>query len=193
VLRPTYPVQTRRLLLRPLRADDATAMHAYRGREDVCRFLLHPAQTYEQVAVRAGNSRSELTDEGQVLSLAAVERGTGAFVGDVVLMYHSREHRAGEIGYVFHPEHAGNGYATEASAALLRFGFDQLGLHRVAGRLDARNTASARVLEKLGMRREAHFVENEFIKGEWTDEIVYAVLAAEWRDPDASEKLAAES
>jgi RimJ/RimL family protein N-acetyltransferase len=183
VLRPTYPIQTKRLLLRPLQAEDADAMFAYRSRDDVCRYLLHPAQTREQVGTRAANSRAELTDEGQVLALAAVEQESGAFVGDVVLMWHSREHRAGELGYVLDPNHAGHGYATEAGAALLRLGFDELGLHRMVGRLDARNTASARVLEKLGMRREAHFVENEFIKGEWTDELVYAVLATEWRDP----------
>jgi len=183
VLRPTYPLHTKRLLLRPLHADDTNAMFAYRRRDDVCRFLLHPPQTHEQIAARAANSRSELTDEGQVLSLAAIERETGAFVGDVVLMWHSREHRTGEIGYVLNPGHAGHGYATEAGAALLRLGFDGLALHRITGRLDARNAASARVLEKLGMRLEAHFVENEFIKGEWTDELVYATLAAEWRDP----------
>jgi len=183
VLRPAYPILTKRLLLRPLRADDADALYVYRSREDVCRFLLHPPQTREQVAMRVENSRSELTDEGQVLSLAVVERETGTLVGDVVLIWHSREHRSGEIGYVLDPEYAGNGYATEAGAALLRLGFDELGLHRIVGRLDARNRASARVLEKLGLRREAHFVENEFIKGEWTDELIYAALASEWHDP----------
>jgi RimJ/RimL family protein N-acetyltransferase len=64
---------------------------------------------------------------------------------------------------------------------MLALGFDGLGLHRIVGRLDARNTASARVLEKLGMRREAHFVSNEYLKGEWTDELVYALLDEEWR------------
>jgi RimJ/RimL family protein N-acetyltransferase len=64
---------------------------------------------------------------------------------------------------------------------LLRLGFTDYGLHRIIGRLDARNTASARVLERLGMRREAHFVENEIVKGEWTDEVVYAMLEDEWR------------
>jgi RimJ/RimL family protein N-acetyltransferase len=59
-------------------------------------------------------------------------------------------------------------------------GFEQLGLHRIAGRLDGRNTASAKVLAGLGMRQEAHLVENERVKGEWTDEIVYAMLASEW-------------
>ena len=65
---------------------------------------------------------------------------------------------------------------------MLAFGFETLGLHRVIGRLDARNVASARVLEKLGMRREAELVENEWIKGEWQSELVYAVLAHEWAD-----------
>jgi RimJ/RimL family protein N-acetyltransferase len=96
-------------------------------------------------------------------------------------MWVSREHRQGEIGYVFHPDHGGSGYATEAAEVMLRLGFDQLGLHRVIGRLDGRNTASARVLQRLGMRREAHFTQNEFYKGEWADEVVYAMLEDEWR------------
>ena len=64
---------------------------------------------------------------------------------------------------------------------MLAFAFEELGLHRVVGRLEPRNTGSARVLEKLGMRREAHLVENEWVKGEWQSELVYALLAREWR------------
>jgi RimJ/RimL family protein N-acetyltransferase len=68
---------------------------------------------------------------------------------------------------------------------MLHLGFVDLGLHRILGRLDARNAASANVLERLGMRREAHILENEFVKGEWTDELLYAMLAREWiaREP----------
>ncbi len=182
-MHPNYPIQTKRLLLRPLRIDDVTAMYTYRSRDDVCRFLMHPAQTRDDVERMVANSRSDLAEEGQALTLAAIERDTDAFVGDVVLFWRSREQRGGEIGYVLDPQHAGRGYATEASAALLRLGFDHYALHRIIGRLDARNTASGRVLEKAGMRREAHFVQNEFVKGEWADEVVYAALASEWRDP----------
>lgn len=182
-LLPAYPVLTKRLALRPVLPEDTDAMLRYRSREDVCRYLPFPPQTREQIAARFANIPTALTDEGQNLSLTVLERESGTLIGDVLLMWHSREQRAGEIGYVLHPDHFGNGYATEAGAALLRLGFDELGLHRIVGRLDARNTASARVLEKLGMRREAHFVQNEFLKGEWTDELVYAVLASEWRDP----------
>jgi len=183
VLRPTYPIETKRLLLRPLQAGDADAIYAYLSREDVCRYLLHPPRTFGEVEDRIAASRSEMTEAGQAMLLGVTERDSGALVGDAVLFCRNAEHRSGEVGYVFNPDYSGRGYATEASAALLRLGFDELGLHRIEGRIDARNTPSARVLERLGMRREAHFVQNEFIKGEWTDEVVYAVLAAEWRDP----------
>jgi RimJ/RimL family protein N-acetyltransferase len=66
---------------------------------------------------------------------------------------------------------------------VLRLGFEDLGLHRIFGRIDGRNTASARVLERLGMRREAHFIQNEIVKGEWTDEVVYALTEDEWPAP----------
>jgi RimJ/RimL family protein N-acetyltransferase len=71
----------------------------------------------------------------------------------------------------------------EAARAVVDLAFRELGVHRVFGQIDARNTASARVLERLGMRREAHLVENEWVKGEWTDEVIYGVLADEWARP----------
>jgi RimJ/RimL family protein N-acetyltransferase len=82
---------------------------------------------------------------------------------------------------MFHPAHQGHGYATEASHAVVRLAFETYDLHRLYGRLEARNTASARVLEKLGMRREAHLIENEWVKGEWQSEAIYALLARDWR------------
>jgi RimJ/RimL family protein N-acetyltransferase len=99
-------------------------------------------------------------------------------------------HRQGELGFVVHPSHQGKGYATEASRPLLDFAFGPLGLHRVIGRLELRNVGSARVLEKLDMRREAHLVENEWVKGEWQSELVYAILAREWGDGSAGTRRA---
>jgi RimJ/RimL family protein N-acetyltransferase len=75
--------------------------------------------------------------------------------------------------------HHGRGLVREAAVVMLRLGFRELGLHRIIGRCDGRNTASARLMERLGMRREAHFRQNEIVKGEWTDEYVYAMLAME--------------
>ena len=187
-LLPTYPVSTARLRLRPLVPADVEALLAYRGQEEVCRYLPFPAMTRAVLEERlAGDfARTTITDEGQRLTLGVVEAATERLVGDVVLMFHSREHRDGELGYVFHPDVRGRGYAAEASAAMLRLGFEDLGLHRVVARLDARNTASARLAVRLGLRQEAHLVSNAWFKGGWSDELVFALLAQEWRASPAA-------
>lgn len=182
MLEPDYPVLTDRLLLRPLDpVGDVDAVHAYQSREDVCRYIPYEPRTRDEVAARLGQLRSTLTDEGQVMFVAVVLRDTGEMVGDAMLAWQSATHRGGEIGYVINPNYQGHGYATEASRAMLALGFDQLGLHRVIARIDSRNDPSARVLRRLGMRQEAHLVHNEWFKGEWTDEIDFAILEDEWR------------
>ncbi|MFE9693303.1 GNAT family N-acetyltransferase [Micromonospora sp. NPDC005806] len=183
MLVPDLPLRTDRLLLRAFTPDDLAVLHDYRGRPEVTRFLYH--EPYDDAAARAALERmlrrTAVRAPGDVLNLAMVLPETGELVGDVLLSWTSAEHRQGEIGYVLHPDHTGHGYVTEAAREMLRLGFDVLGLHRIVGRLDGRNDASARVLARLGMRREAHLRENEFVKGEWTDEVVYALLDREWR------------
>src|SRR5215469_5129044 len=151
VFRPDYPVRTPRLVLRPFTPDDLGALHEFHRLPEV-----------------------------KALCLAAELAATGELVGDCTLFWLSRAYQQGEIGFIFHPGFQGRGLATEAAAALLRLGFEGLGLHRIIGRCDGRNRRSARVLERNGMRLEAHLVENEFVKGEWTDELIYGILRREW-------------
>jgi RimJ/RimL family protein N-acetyltransferase len=188
VFRPTYPIVTERLLLRPLQPSDADAVFAYQSRADVVRYVPFEPRTLADVQQRLASPdtvRSELEQPGQALLLAVVRLADDVLVGDVMLAWTSAEHRSGEIGYVFDPTHHGHGYATEAAAALLRVGFDGLDLHRIIARVDARNDASAAVLRRVGMRQEAHLVENEWFKGEWTDEFDFAILQREWRQANA--------
>lgn len=181
-LEPTYPLRTARLALRPLVPADVDDLLTYRGRPDVCRYLPFEPMTRETLATRlAGDmARSAITDEGQALTLGVRTRSTDRLIGDVVLFFRSREHAGGAIGYVFHPDASGHGYAGEACAALLALAFRELGLHRVTARLDSRNDASARLCVRLGMRQEAHLVRSEMFKGAWSDELVFAILAEEW-------------
>jgi RimJ/RimL family protein N-acetyltransferase len=99
-LRPAYPVRTERLLLRPLTAADVDALLAYRSLPDVCRYVPFEPMTRvvvnERLAVQWANT--ELTGEGQALTLGLEVAATGDLVGDVVLFWHSRKHGAGEIG-----------------------------------------------------------------------------------------------
>jgi RimJ/RimL family protein N-acetyltransferase len=184
-LRPSYPLRTARLTLRPLTVRDSAQLLSYRGRADVCRYLPFEPMDEPGLAARlaGGLGRREITAEGQALTLGAELVASGRLVGDVVLFFHSAKHGAGEIGYVFHPEIAGRGYATEACAAVLNLAFDDrsgLGLHRVVARMDARNRSSARLAVRLGMRRKAHHRSSEMFKGAWADTVIYALLADEW-------------
>src|SRR5204863_3658127 len=121
--------------------------------------------------------QTSLSREGEALTLAVVLRAERTVIGDVHLRWLSEVHRQGEIGFVFHPKYQGRGYAAEAARVMLRLGFAELWLHRVIGRCDALNVASASLMERLAMRREAHFIGNEIFKGSFGDEYVYAMLA----------------
>ena len=183
MLSPAYPIRTERLLLRPFTLEDIDDVSAYQSREDVCRYIPYPPRTRERVAERTAppHARSTIEEPGHALLLAVQLRQAGRVIGDVMLHWASREHGTGEIGYVFNPDYAGHGYATEAVHELLRLGFADLRLHRIIARTDARNIASVGVLRRLGMRQEAHLLENEWFKGEWSDELDFAILASEWK------------
>lgn len=186
--RPTYPIATPRLRLRPFRADDLDALHALQSHPDVVRYLYWDARTRDEARAVLEDrlKRPVLAEEGDRLVLAVERADTGEMVGDASLAWRSRAHRQGEVGFVLHPDHHGRGFGQEAGGAMLRLGFEGLGLHRIFGRCDARNAASARLMERLGMRLEAHFRENEVLKGAWGDELVYAVLHREWEAAQAS-------
>ena len=192
MFRPDYPVRTARLDLRPFEASDFDDVLAFRSRPDVARYLLTEPLGPDEVRdlLHKAPDDAALRQAGEQLNLAVVLRETGRLIGDVVLIWRSAEQRMAEIGFIFHPDYHGKGYALEASEAVLTMGFDGLGLHRIIGRCDARNTASWGLMERLGMRREAHFVRNEMVKGEWCDELVYAVLEDERRDREQGNRSA---
>ena len=183
MLTPTWPLETERLLIRPFEAGDLEAMQAIHGDPRVVQWLYNEPRTADEVRelLERKIAGSSLAAEGDWVGGAATLRDGGRLVGDLAMQLVSAEHRCVEIGYIIDPVYAGQGFATEAASALLRLAFDQLGMHRVIGRVEPRNTGSVRVLEKLGMRREAHFVENEWVKGEWQSEFVFAILDREWR------------
>jgi RimJ/RimL family protein N-acetyltransferase len=182
-LDPEYPVPAARLVLRPLSDADVPALLAYRSRADVSRYVPFEPMDEAEIAARLAGSwtRTTLDTPQQALTLGVQLRATGELVGDVVLFWHSLEHRGGEVGWVLHPDHGGRGYATEAVRALLGLAFDGLGLHRVTARIDTRNEPSLRLARRLGMREEAFLRENEWFKGGWSDERDFALLEQEWR------------
>jgi RimJ/RimL family protein N-acetyltransferase len=175
--------ETKRLLLRPFTSGDLYALTDLYARDDVNRYLYWEPMSKEQVVavLQSRLGRPDDVIEKNVLPIAVVLRANNRLVGDFVLRWSVNEHRQGEIGGSLHPDVHGQGFATEVYDVLLSMGFFEYDLHRIVGRCDARNVASIRSLEKVGMRQEAHLVENEFVKGEWTDEVILAIRRDEWR------------
>jgi RimJ/RimL family protein N-acetyltransferase len=182
---------TERMLLRLYRTEDLEAFADLHGRDAVARYLPWPTRDRDAscraLAKHLAATRLAEADDG--VTFAAFDPDSGRLVGEFVLFLRSVEHRGGEIGYVLHPHFQGRGLATEGARAMLQLGFETLGLHRVVARIDIRNTGSAAVLERLGMRREAVLVQNQWFKGEWGTEADYALLAEEWASTSTSSAI----
>ncbi len=175
-------IATDHLLLRPLEAGDLDAFVAYRRDPAVARlqawdvgYALEDAR--ELLAEQRGRA---LGEPGGWLQLAVVRRRDGALVGDCACHVSDDPPRTAEVGVTLARAHQGQGHAREALTALTGVLFERCGLHRVIARADDRNAAVCALLERIGFRREARFVDADWFKGEWTTLRVYALLAAEW-------------
>ncbi|GAA0723361.1 GNAT family N-acetyltransferase [Dactylosporangium roseum] len=173
-------LETDRLILRRFRAGDAPVLAAYRSDPDVARYQSWdaPFSLGDAIAFVAEAARLDPGREGW-FQYAVEARETGELVGDVGVNRGDGGRQA-ELGFTLAPEHQGRGYATEAVRRIVDFLLVEEGLHRVRATLDARNERSARLLERLGFRREGLCVQAGRWKGEWTDDLLYAVLASEW-------------
>ena len=177
---------TERLILRGFVPEDFEAYSAYRSLPAVYRFLYSDPPSPEAMRERFdAGLNTRLSEDGDILRCAVVRREDGALLGQVSLKLASKATLQAEVGYIFNPAYAGKGYATEAARAIITLGFDRFGFHRIFARLDAKNTGSIGVVERLGLRREAHLIENDRFNGAWGDEYIYAVLSREWttREP----------
>ncbi|MFD7611290.1 GNAT family N-acetyltransferase [Streptomyces sp. NPDC059828] len=177
----SQPVMTERLALRLFTADDIDDMYAYQGLPGVARYLYRPPRDRARCAemIERVGQGTYWKEDGDNLTLAVCRREVPGVIGEVQVTLSSASARQAEIGWVFHPAHGGRGYATEAALALRDLAFRELSVHRLYARLDAENTASERICERLSMRREAHLIENDRNDWGWGSEYVYAILARE--------------
>lgn len=180
VVEPFRPIQTERLLLRAHRPDDLEPLLAYYSDPEVARYIpwqpWSRAEAEEHLAKRLTRTGIHQRDS----TLAFVVEREERVIGDIVLWPADDTLERGEMGWAFHPAASGHGYATEAVRALIGVAFGTYRMRRVFAQLDARNTASARLCERVGMKQEAHLRQDCWAKGEWTDSLIYGLLASEW-------------
>ncbi|WP_368654213.1 GNAT family N-acetyltransferase [Ornithinibacillus sp. 4-3] len=168
---------TERLVIRPFQYDDLQDVFNIYNNDDICKYLLHDKWTQENMCEEfSPKLENNLLTEGTPLSLAVVS--DAKVIGDLSVWYTGMKDTV-EIGYSFSKEASGKGYATEAVSALVKKLFIDFNVHRIQANLDARNKASQKLCERVGMRKEAHFIQDFWNKGEWTDSIVFGMLASD--------------
>jgi RimJ/RimL family protein N-acetyltransferase len=184
-----WPVRTERLLLRRAKEQDAEPTWSYRRLPEVNRWITQAPATLSEY-------EAYFSDAGRLAKTLIAERDD-VVVGDLMLMVEDAWAQAevkdrarrvqAELGWSLHPDHAGRGYATEAVRELIRLCFEDLGLRRVTANCFADNTASWRLMERVGMRRELYAVRESLHRsGQWLDGTGYALLADEWRQGAAA-------
>ena len=172
---------TERLIVRQARETDLPDFLAYRNHPESLR--LQPIKPMTEEAAATFLAKQSSLDLGSAtgwIMLAVELRETGQMVGEVGLFLSPEPKSEGDLGWSIHPDFQRRGYATEAVPNLLAYAFEKRALHRVTANCDARNTASFRIMERLGMRREGHFRQSGFANGDWHDEYLYALLREEW-------------
>lgn len=177
--------RTDRLVIRRFRLEDAPSLAAYRSDPAVARYQSWdvPVSNDQARSFIEGLMAAHPDVPGEWFQFAVVEAATGRLIGDVAAGVDVQDPRLATFGVTLATIAQGQGYASEAVTWLLDYLFGERGKQRVTAECDVRNGGVIALLERLGMRREAHHVQRAWWKGEWVDEYVYAVLAPEWLDP----------
>ena len=175
-------LETTRLRLRHFVDSDLLAFMGYRNDPEVARY-----QSWENISEPGARAFIQAQKEiqpgipGQGFQIAIELKETGGLIGDCYFTMNELDRRQAEIGFTLSRAFQGQGFATEAVSCFLNYAFLTFNLHRIIAITDCENTASAALLERLGMRREGHFLKNVWFKGKWGDEYLYAILDEEWQ------------
>ncbi|MBD2294091.1 GNAT family N-acetyltransferase [Anabaena sphaerica FACHB-251] len=175
-------LETPRLLLRTFKYGDINAFIAYRNDPEVAKYQSWDIP-YPETAAREFIEYLQQTKPGTLgewYQLGIALKTTDEIIGDCAFCILAEDGQQAEIGFTLSRQHQGKGYATEAVTCLLAYLFTEYKLHRVRANCDSENIASIQLLERLGMRREGHFVKSLWFKGEWVDELWFAILREEW-------------
>lgn len=181
---------TERLIIRPLFENDLDGILSITGQPETYTYI--PEKPMDELAARNMIECCQVIPDISSLpsDLVVVLVGTKELVGLLSFTTISKRFRTVEIGWMFHTSHRCKGYASEAACALMEYGFSTLGLHRIIATCDPRNIPSVRIMEKLGMRREAEFMDSVILgDGEWHNEYFYAITEKEWVNKKYQEEI----
>ena len=173
-------LHTQRLTLRPIQATDKAAVFDYRSDAETNKYQGWIPKTEKEVEDFIAKNHTEFNLPDTWFQLVIIEKESEKIIGDMGIHFIGTENQQVELGCTLNKTFQNKGYATEALRGIIDFLFKELKKHRIVTSIDPENESSIRLVERLGFRKEAHFVESLYFNGQWVDDIVYALLAREW-------------
>lgn len=167
---------TERLILRKISNDDVAGFFKLRSDPDTMRFIPRPLATSEQDILDFFKVGDEYYAKGEMLNFSIALKETNEFIGSIGYYRTNWEAERTEVGYILDPAHRGNAYVNEAMIEIIRFAFNEIGLHSLEAIIDPRNTASINVVERVGFVKEGHLKESSYWNGEYIDCLIYSLL-----------------
>lgn len=179
---PFTTIVADRVALRQLIAKDAQRIFEYRSHPEVSRYQSWGIESRAEIQSQIESlAISEPATPGPWYQIGIVLQLTGELIGDCGFHVVETEPRQAEFGISLDPKYQCCGYATETLRALLNYLLIELDKHRAFGSVDPRNLRSIKLMQRVGMRKEAHFVQSLWFQGEWVDDMIFAMLASDWK------------
>ncbi len=177
-------LNTARLQIRPIGLEDKDALFSYRSDPETNQYLSQQPGSLDDIEAFIKKSARTIDLPGSWFQLAIIEKESNQLIGDVGIHFlvSATENKQIELGYTLNKEFQRRGYATEALTSIIDYVFYSLKKHRITASIDPGNTASINLVERLGFRKEAHCIESLFFRGKWVDDVIYAILAREWKE-----------
>lgn len=174
---------TDRLHIRTVNIKDKEALYRYRSDSETNKNLSFIPKTVDDVASFINKTSSVINVPGTWFQLVIIEQSSNQLIGDIGIHFliDDSENKQVELGYTLDKEFRGNGYAFEALLKVIDYLIGPLNKHRIIASIDPENIDSIRLIERLKFRKEAHFVEGIFFNGKWVDDLIYAMLAKDWK------------
>jgi RimJ/RimL family protein N-acetyltransferase len=171
-----------RLYIRPVESRDSASLFRYRSDPVSCKFLSRIPETVEDMAAFIAGTSAEINVPGTWFQFILIEHNSDTIIGDIGVHFLETDssNKQAEIGYTLDKNFRGKGFASEALTVIINYLIVDLKKHRIIASINPANKDSIRLVERFGFRKEAHFKEGFFFRGEWVDDLLFALLAREW-------------
>jgi len=172
--------ETKRLTIRPITLKDKNEIFKYRCDNETNKYQGWIPETIDDVEVFIGNISQQINEPDTWFQFVIIEKESQNIVGDLGIHFIDSENKQAEIGCTLNKDFQNKGYATESVKRLIDYLFNELNKHRIIASIDPDNKNSIRLVERIGFRKEAHFVESLLINGKWVDDLIYALIEKDW-------------